>query len=50
MGAFLHFHICWVGSQDLCDQIPTHFFDPGADVDIVFLESVGLAEIVTVTG
>ena len=49
MGAFLHFHVCWVGSQDLCDLIPTHSFDLAADVDIIPLESIRLAGIATVT-
>jgi len=50
MGACLHINVCGVGSHDFRDQIPTRCFDFGADVANVLIESVGLAEIVTITG
>jgi len=50
MGAFLHFHVCWMGCQDVRDQIPAHSSDLAADEDIIALESTRLAENETVTG
>jgi hypothetical protein len=49
MGAFLHYHVCWVGDRDFRDQIPTHFVELVADVDSIRLESIRLAVVVTVT-
>jgi hypothetical protein len=50
MGAFLHFHVCWVESQDFLDQFPTHSVDLAADIDGIVLEGMRLAVMVTVTG
>ena len=50
MEAFFRFDVCRVTSQDLRDQVPTHFFDLAVDLEIVFIDNVGFAEPVTVTG
>jgi hypothetical protein len=47
MGAFIRFNTCWV---DFRDQIPTHLFDLAVNLGIVFIESVGRARIITITG
>jgi hypothetical protein len=50
MEAFFRFDVCWVGSQYDRDQIPTHFVDFAVNLDSVFIDSAGFAEIVAVTG
>ena len=50
MGTLIHLDVPWLASQEFCDRIPTHRFDPVADRGIVFGDSVGAAEIVAITG